>query len=332
MNQLVRTGSAPINRRSVLGALSAIVMSPHLMAAPGFPSKPLKTVLMFPPGGGADGMARLVANKLQQSLGQPVIIENRPGASGVLAANFVKALPPDGYTLLHAGIALLTLTPNLNAAARYSDADFVPVAGLSTSPPVLVARADFPAKNLKELVALAKARPGAISYGTWGPGSIPHLAGEWMSRELGVSLTPVPYKGEIPVVQDLQGDQLELGWVSLPAVINQLKSAKIKLIGIAAAKRSPLLPDVPTFVELGLKDFVLSGYTGYFVLKGTPAEVVSALNEKINAVLQQADVRAAMLAQAQEPLVLSPTELGALVASEARRLQPVIEALKPSLR
>lgn len=300
--------------------------------AQSYPVKPIKVVLMFPPGGGSDSQTRLIGEKMKGLLGQPFIVDNRPGAGGILAANAVIGAPADGYTLLHAGMALMTLTPKLNQATTYSASDFVPVAAISTANLVLAARMDFPVNNLKELVSLAKAKPGEINYGTWGPGSLPHVAGELMDRDMGIRMNAIPYKGEVPLIQDMLGDQPSLGWVTLPALLPHLKSGKFKVIGVAAANRDPLLPNVPTFGEQGLPDFDLTGWTGIFALKGTPAEVVTLLNMKINEALKLPDVQERISSQGQTVTIMSGAQLGDVVRKTAVRLSPTLDKLAPSLR
>lgn len=326
--------TCPSRRRMLTAGLSALLAfgagAGPAMAAD-YPDKPIKVVLMFPPGGGSDGQTRLIAEKMKALMGQTMIIDNRPGGGGIIAANAVKSAPADGYTLLHAGVALMTLTPRFNPAATYSQSDFVPVAAIATAPPLLAARADFPANNLKELVALSKAGGPPINYGTWGPGSVPEVAGEWLNRETGMKLAAVPYKGEVPVVQDMLGDQLALGWVTLPTLLPHLKAGKFKVLAVASEQREPLLPQVPTFIEQGVPDFVITGWTGIFALKGTPPEVVKLLNAKINEALKMPDVQSRITSQGQQVLVLDSARFGELVKHDAARLAPTLSRLAPSI-
>ena len=300
--------------------------------AQSYPNKPIKVVVMFPPGGGSDSQTRLIGDKIRGLIGQPFIVDNRPGAGGIIAATAVKGAPADGYTLLHAGMALMTLTPKLNPAATYSPSDFIPVAGISTANLVLVARAAFPANNVQELVALAKAKPGEINYGTWGPGSLPHVAGERLEYDKGIRMNAIAYKGEVPLIQGMLGDDPSLGWVTLPSLLPHLKSGKLKVIGVAAANRDPLLPNVPTFIEQGVPDFDMTGWTGFFVLKGTPAEVVTLLNAKINEVLKMPEVQSRIAEQGQTVTIMTGAQLGEVVRKTAARLTPTLDKLAPSLQ
>ena len=301
--------------------------------AQSFPSKPLKIVLMFPAGGGSsDPQARLVAIKLKDELGQPVIGENKPGAGGIIAAESVKSAPADGYTLVHAGVAMMTLTPKLNASAKYTDADFTPVASFGTLPNVLIARSEFPANNFTELVALAKKKPGELNYGTWGPGSVPHLAGEWIDQEMGIKLNPVPYKGEVPLIQDMLGSQITLGWSSLASALPHIKSGQFKALGITSGSRHPLVPNVRTFIEQGVPNFTIQGWTGLFVRKGTPKEIVDLLHTKIAKVLQMPDVQEHATAAGQRLPDLTIEQFSDLIKTDANRMMPTLERLAPSLR
>ncbi|MEJ8848681.1 tripartite tricarboxylate transporter substrate binding protein [Variovorax rhizosphaerae] len=323
-----------LSRRQLVTAVAASALTGFAGSASAatFPDRALKVILMFPPGGGSDSQARLVSEKLSGLLGQPVVVENRPGGGGTIAANAVKSLPADGYTLLHSAIDLMTLTPAFNAAATYSPQDFLPLASIATAPPLLIARSEFPANNVAELVALAKKKPGALSYGTWGPGSVPHVAGEWLQQQTGIQLTSIPYKGEVPLIQDMLGDQLPLGWATLPALLPHLKAGKFKVLGVAAARREPLLPNVPTFIEQGMPDFAISGWMGLFVRKGTPPELVTLLNAKINEVLKMPDVQERIKGVGQTPVISTSAQFGEIVAKDATRLKPTLEALAPAIR
>lgn len=329
-----RCSTGPTHRRAlalVLFALIAFGAYAGAAAAADYPSKPVKVVLMFPPGGGSDGQTRVIAEKMKALLGQPMLIENRPGGGGVIAATAVKTAPADGYTLLHAGAALMTLTPRFNATASYSESDFVPVAAIATAPPMLVARADFPANNLNELIALAKTRREPLQYGTWGSGSVPEVAGEWLNRETGLRLAAIPYKGEVPLVQDMLGDQVPLGWATAPTLLPHLKAGKLKVLGVAAERRERLLPQVPTFIEQGVPDFVISGWTGIFAVKGTSPEVVKLLNARINEALKMPEVQARFTDQGQQVLILDSAAFGEQVKREAARLAPTLDRLATSI-
>lgn len=321
-----------LSRRFAVALLTVPLLGASVMAQ-SFPTKPLKIVLMFPAGGGSsDPQARLVALKLKDELGQAVIVENKPGGGGIIAAEAVKAAPADGYTLVHAGVAMMTLTPKLNSSAHYTDADFTPVASFGTLPNVLVARTEFPASNFTELVALAKKKPGEINYGTWGPGSVPHVAGEWISQELGIKLNPIPYKGEVPLIQDMLGSQVSLGWSSLASALPYIKSGQFKALGITSNTRHPLVPNVKTFIEQGMPNFTIQGWTGLFVRKGTPKEVIDLLHTKLAKVLQTQEVQDHATSVGQRLPPLSIEQFSDLIKTDASRMMPTLDRLAPSLR
>jgi len=326
----------PSRRTAVSYLLASGAIGSGLLGSPAqaqaFPSKPVKIVLMYPPGGGADNQARIIGEQFQAATGQPMIIESRPGAGGSIAAQSVKVAAPDGYTLLNGNLGMMTLTPALNTGTNYSVADFVPVAAISIIYPMLVARSDFPANNLKELAALAKSKPREISYGTWGPGSVPHVAGAWLEQDAGIQLTPIPYRGEVPMVVDLLGGQLPLGWASLSAVQQHLKMGTLKVVGVAAEARFSQLPAAPTFIEQGLRDFALRSWFGYFAPKGTPAAIVAELNTRINQALSTPNVRSRIEEQGQVVLVQSSAQFGEYISQSAARIQPTLARLAANIK
>ncbi|MBA2962616.1 MULTISPECIES: Bug family tripartite tricarboxylate transporter substrate binding protein [Ramlibacter] len=326
-----------LSRRTALSRiLAGSVLGSGMLASPAraqdFPNKPVKVILMYPPGGGADNQARVIGEQFRAATGQAMVIESRPGGGGGVAANAAKGAQPDGYTLLNGNLGMMTLTPALNTGINYSVADFVPVAAISIIYPLLVARADFPASNLKELAALAKAKPREISYGTWGLGSVPHVAGAWLEEDAGIQLSAIPYRGEVPMVVDLLGGQLPLGWASLPAVQQHVKDGKLKVIGVAAETRFTQLPDTPTFIEQGLRGFAIPSWFGYFAPKGTPPAIVAALNAKINEALNTPHVRSRIEEQGQVVLVQSSSQFNDFIQQNAVRIQPTLTRLAATIR
>ncbi|MCC6472719.1 MAG: tripartite tricarboxylate transporter substrate binding protein [Burkholderiales bacterium] len=319
-----------VHRLAVLAALCLAV--PGHALAQAFPGKPVRIVLMYPPGGGADALNRTVAEKLSPLLGQPVVVDNRPGGGGVIAAEAVARAAPDGHTLLHAGPPIMTLTPALVQKVPYDPKAFVPVAALTITQYLLLARAQFPAGNLRELSAEAKARPGRIDYGTWGQGSITHVAGEMLNHRAGLDLAAVPYKGEAQVIQDLLGGQIPLGWATLPVATQHIRSGRLKAIGIASPARYELLPEVPTFIEQGLADFALLGWSGIVAPPGTPRDITTRLNADINAALRDAAVQERLGKMGLTIIAQSAEQFGELIRSDIGRVAPVLKAIAPKLR
>lgn len=300
--------------------------------AQAFPSRPVKVVLMFPPGGGSDSQARWIGEKFKDITGQSMIIDNKPGAGGIIAATATKSAPADGYTLLHSNVAMISITPVLNQAATFNASDFVPVASITVAYPLLVARADFPASNLRELVAMAKAKPGEIAYGTWGQGSLPHVAGAWLESDTGMKLNAVPYKGEVPMLSDMLGGQIALGWMSVSAAQPHIKEGKLKVIGVPAEKRYPQFPQAATFIEQGVPNFVIVSWTGFHAHKNTPTEVVSRLNAIVNEALSMPQLRDRIEAQGQFVVTQTPAQFADAIKLNAARLQPVLTKLAPLMR
>ncbi|MFM9969526.1 MAG: Bug family tripartite tricarboxylate transporter substrate binding protein [Burkholderiales bacterium] len=313
-----------------LATLGLVALSSAL--AQSFPSRPVKVLLMFPPGGGSDSQARWIADKFRDITGQPLIVENRPGAGGIIAANAVKAGPADGYTLVHSNVAMMSLTPVLNPTSSFVEADFVPVASISVASPLFVARADFPVSNLKEFVARAKAKPGELAYGTWGPGSLPHVAGAWLESETSIKLNAVHYKGEVPLLTEMLGGQISLGWTSVSAAQPHIKDGKLKVIGVASDKRYPQFPQAPTFVEQGASDFVIVSWTGFHAPKGTPADIVARLNAVINEALRAPQVRDRIQDQGQFVVTQTSAQFAEFIKQNAARLRPILTKIGPSIR
>ena len=286
----------PTMRRavSIFVTLLSIVLvlgSPRADAQ-SYPSKPVRMVVGFPPGGGTDILARIVALKLSEIWGQPVIVENRPGASATIGANLVAKAAPDGYTL-----SMGQLTPNAIAPALYPklpyDAarDFTPIVLVGTSPNVLVTPSALPAKNVTELVALAKAQPGKLTYASSGPGSLQHIAAELFKSVAGVDIVHVPFKGSSQALVDLVSGQVDMNFDSIPAVIPQIKAGKLRAIAVTAAKRASAFPDLPAIAESGYAEYDLTSWWGLFAPAGTPVDIVAKVHRDTLAVLQQADVK-----------------------------------------
>lgn len=325
--------SAPAVQRLLRAALLALVASAGAISAQTFPSKPLKLVMMFPAGGGSsDAQARALADRLRAELGQPVLVENRVGGGGIIAAEYAKSEPADGHTILWSGVALMALTPKFNAAAKYTESDFVPLASLGTTPNLLIARADFAASDLKGLVEMAKRAPGQLSYATWGVGSVTHVGGEWFSSELGIKLNPVAYRGEVPTIQDMLGGHVPLGWASLPSALPYLKNGQLKALATSGSARDPLIPDVKTFAEQGVPNFSIQGWTGLFLKKGTPPEIVNLLHSKIVAILQEPAMQARASSVGYHVNPLSIDQFRELIKTDTARMMPTLDRLAPAIK
>ena len=293
--------------------------------AQAFPAKPVRVVVPFPPGGGTDIVARTVTPKMAEILGQPFVIENRAGAGGNIGTEAVAKSPADGYTLLVASASTAintTLVPNLS----WSVSDFAPVVLMVVNNHLLAAHPSVPANNVRELLALAKARPGQVTYASYGSGSSAHLTAELFKLMAGVDLLHVPYKGAAPAVNDLLGGQVNVIFADVAAMLSHLKSGKLKPLGIGAAKRFEGLPEVPTIDESGVPGFEAGGFLGLVAPAGTPPAVIQSLNAAAQKSLAQPDVRERLLALASPPVGGTPEQFASHLKREIDKWARVIRA------
>jgi tripartite-type tricarboxylate transporter receptor subunit TctC len=301
----------------------------RIARAQAYPSRPVRLIVGFPPGGGADTAARIIGPWLSQRLGQPVVIENRPGASSTLAAQAVVNSPPDGYTLLLLGGSALMATL-ITSVSFDLQRDLAPVSGLTDNPMVLVAHPSVPAKTVAQLIALAKAKPGTISMGSFGTGSASHLAGELFKMMAGVNLVHVPYRGGAPMVTDLVGGQVQVAFDVMVTSLPHIRSGGLRALAVAGSQRFDMLPDVPTIAET-LPGYEARTWIGVSAPAGTPVEIIKRLNREINAGLATADIRARLSDVGTIPMILSAAEFGAFVAAEAEKWTKVVKfaGIKP---
>jgi tripartite-type tricarboxylate transporter receptor subunit TctC len=297
--------------------------------APTYPTKPITIVVSYPAGGDTDAMARLFAEKLSARLGQSVIVDNRPGAGGTVGNTYVGRAAPDGYTLLFTPNPFTTapLVMKLGAAASYDVVNgFTPVIHSANQAVLLVANPSSGIRSVADLVAQAKAgKP--LSYGTPGAGSPMHIAGEWLNREAGIQVQHVPYRGVAPSVTDVVAGHIPLAYVTLGPVAQYVASGKLVALAISDAKRSPLLPNVPTLAELGYKDIDSGAWNGLFAPRNTPAAVVNVLNANLNEILRMPDVIAKMGTFGAAPVGGPPSAMAKVNASDYERLGKVIKDL-----
>jgi tripartite-type tricarboxylate transporter receptor subunit TctC len=305
-----------IQRRSVL-ALAGLVAAGAARAA--FPDRPIRLVVPFAAGGATDVIGRAVAQAMSRSMGQQIVIDNRPGAGGVIAGTFVANSPPDGYTLLLGSIGMLAIGPNLRHDTPYNVAtSFAPVSLLSATPNLIVVHPSLQVDNLRQLIDLAKANPGKIAFGSSGLATSTHLSGELFQAMAGVKLVHVPYKGGAQALSDLMAGQIRLMFDTM-ASVPAIKAGKLKALAITSDKRTPLLPDVPTVQEAGLPGYHTSSWNGLMAPAATPRAVVDRLNQEVLKALAQPDVRRALTADGSEVTGSTPEEFGHTIAEETRR-------------
>ena len=306
--------------------LAALVW-PFSTPAAEYPSRPLRLVVTFPPGGSADFQARIIGPKLTEQMQQQVVVDNRPGGGGVIALELVAKSAADGYTLLLGPSSALAVNPNLFAKLPYDPIkDFAPISMTSRVTLALVAGPSLPANSVKELIALAKASPGKITYGSTGIGGVAHLAGEMLKSTAGVDMIHVPYKGAGPQLVDMMSGNVAVGFVSLTSAIPHLRAGRIKVLAVTTSKRSSAAPDVPTVSEAGMPGLEIA--TGWFGILGparTPKAIVSRLNSEIVRLIQSRDVQERFLAQGLDPATSTANEFAAFIASSRAKWAEVVK-------
>ena len=304
-----------------------VVFSPREAAAQRYPSKPIRFVVPYSPGGPLDTVARLTGQKVSEAVKQPVIVDNKPGAGGNIGADIVAKSPADGYTILMGAVATHAINPTLYASIPYDPVrDFAPVTQLATTPNILVVHPSIPASNVRELIAYAKSNPGRLNFGSGSTGSAGHLAGELFKSMAGVEMTHVPYKGAAPAMQDLVGGQIQLMFDNLASALGQVRAGKVKGLAVTTAKRTSLAPDLPAIAESGLPGFDISTWFGIFVPAGTPRDVVDRLHAEFTRALAAPDVREKILNLGAEPVGNRPEEFAAYIRQEAEKYARVIKA------
>ena len=314
--------------RAVLVSLAAALALAPLSALPqGYPSKPLRLIVPWPPTGTVDILGRTLGQKLSEQLGQPVVIDNRAGANGMIGSEAAAKAPADGYTILVDNVTGHAINASLQAKMPFDSLrDFAHVSLLASVPDGIVCLPSLPARNVGELIALAKAQPGKLTYASFGVGSSAHLAGELFKGMAGVDLLHVPYKGGAPAIADLLAGQVSIYIPVLPSVVSLVKSGRLRLLAVTGARRSPAMPDVPTVAESGLPGFEASNWFGLMTPAGTPPEVVARLNAEAAKALQSPEVRDKLNALGMEIQTSTPQEFAALLRSEVEKWAKVAKA------
>ena len=294
------------------------------VAAQTYPAKPLRVVVPYAPGGATDLTARLVGQKMQEAMKQNVIVDNRPGAGGVIGADIVAKSPPDGYTLVLSTPAEIAILPHLKKIPYHAERDLAPVSLAALTPLVLIVHPSLPARNVREFVAIAKARPGRLTYASAGSGGVQHLAGELLKITMKIDLVHVPYKGAGPVMSDLIGGHVASFFSGMPPAMPQIKSGRLRALAVSTAKRSPAAPDVPTMAESGVPSFDISNWFAYFVPAGTPPAVIERLASEINRSLKLPEVRDRLAGVGAEAAGTTPEELAKFARAESEKFAKLI--------
>ena len=320
-----------MDRRTLLTAAALACAGTYSFAQDAWPSKPVRMIVNFPAGGSLDVIVRTVSQKLADRLGQPFVVENRTGAGGNIGAQVVATAAPDGYTLLSSPPGPLTINQFLYKEMPFDPLKLTPVVLMSGMPNVITARPGLPVGSVRELIAYAKANPGKVTYGSQGNGSTSHLTAQMFATMAGVDMVHVPFRGEGPALIELMGGRVDLFFGNSASVLKYHESKQVKLLGIAASRRSGMLPDIPANTEFGLPDFIASAWFAVMAPPGTPAAVVTRLNTATNDVLKMPDVRERFLAQGAEAIGGTPAELAAFLNAERARWKKVIDTANVKL-
>lgn len=307
--------------------MAALAWGHPVQAQARFPSKPVKIIIGFPAGGPLDQHARLLSERLQQVLGQPVVIDYKAGAGGTVGAQEVAKSAPDGHTLLLANTGTMVINPALYTRLPYATLrDFVPVARTAMQPLAFLVHPSLPVNTLPEFIAYARARPGQINYGSAGNGGISHLVPEMLKSETGLFLLHIPYRGSAPAFTDLMSGQVQFMAESIPQAAAYHKQGRVRAIGVTSRQRNPALPDTPTAIESGLKNFEVVGFYGFLAPAGTPRDVINRLSQAFEQVLTTPDIRDRMVAQGADPAFLGADEFRAFLSAEMPRWAQAVKA------
>lgn len=313
----------------MLRLIAATCAAAALSAAAAYPDKPIKVLIGYAPGGSTDVVARLIAPKLTEKLGQPIVIENKPGGAGDFAAELMLQSPADGYTLMMTTVAVHAINPGLMKQKFHPLNDFTPIALVCSYPMIMIAAPQTTFRNVTELTDQAAKNP--MFYASSGVGSPGHLAGELLVKETKANLTHVPYKGGSPSTLAVMSGEAQVNFATLPAVVPQIRGNKVRAVALASKQRNPAVPDVPTMEEMGLKDFDVGTWSGLIGPKGMPADVVKKLNEAVAAVVNDPAIQKRLVDEGAEIRLMSPAEFGQFMRAENARWVKVVQdaGIKP---
>lgn len=309
--------------------LSAALMSAPAAAADSYPAKSVRVILPGPPGGGADRLARILGQRLSDAWGQPVIVDNRPGAGGLLGMNLLAKATPDGYTIIVGNSGPNAVIPNLRKDVPYDPVrDLAPISLVASTTSLLVVHPSVKAQNVAELISLAKANPGKLTFGSGGNGQASHLAGELFKVSAGIDLLHVPYKGSGPAVVDLVGGRITMMFANIPSSMPQVKAGKLRALAVTSAKRSRLVPDLPTIAESGLPGYETIQWYGVLAPAGTPHEIIGRINADIVKILGNPEMQALLTKQGFDPIGSTPAGFADYIQNELAKWKKVIAAAK----
>jgi tripartite-type tricarboxylate transporter receptor subunit TctC len=312
----------------LLGALMtglSVLLSPALAVAQDFPNKSIRLIVPFPPGGPNDIIARVVGQRMSELAKQPVVIENRGGQGGVLGTDVVAKAAPDGYTIAISSAGALTISPSMEKVAYDTSKDLQPITLVATVPEMLVVATNVPVKNMSELIALAKAQPGKLNFASTGPGGMPHLAGELLKLTAKIDIVHVPYRGAAPAVNDLLGQQVQMAFLDLPALLPQIKAGKLRASAIGSPRRAPTAMEVPTTAEEGMPDLLAENWYGMVAPAGTPPPIVTTLNRIATEAMADPTVKEKLASQGAELIGDTPEHFARFIDAEIGKWAKVIK-------
>ena len=309
--------------RALLIGLS-LLLSPALAAAQDFPSKPIRLIVPFPAGGPNDIIARVIGQRMSELIKQPVLIDNRGGQGGVLGTDAVAKAPPDGYTIAISSAGALAISPSMEKVAYDTRKDLQPITLVAKVPEMLVVATNVPARDMNELIALARAQPGKLNFASSGPGSLPHLAGELLKLTAKIDIVHVPYRGAAPAVNDLLGQQVQMVFLDLPVLLPQVKAGGLRAIAVGAPQRVPTAMEVPTTAEAGMPDLLIENWYGMVAPAGTPAAVVATLNRVAIEAMRDPAVKEKLASQGAELIGDTPEHFRGFIDDEIKKWEKVI--------
>jgi tripartite-type tricarboxylate transporter receptor subunit TctC len=312
----------------ILGALAAalsVLLWPALAAAQDFPTKPIRLIVPFPPGGPNDIIARVIGQRMTELTKQPIVIDNRSGQAGVLGTDAVAKANPDGYTIGIVSASALAISPTMEEVPYNVARDFAPVTLVVTVPEMLVVASNVPVNNMAELIALAKAQPGKFNFASAGVGGLPHLAGELLKLTAKIDVVHVPYRGAAPAINDLLGQQVQMAFLDLPVLLPHIQAGSLRPIALGAPQRAPTAPDVPTTAEVGMPDLLIENWYGMIAPAKTPKDIVAALNRIANEAMADPSVKEKLAAQGLTVAGDTPEHFRGYIEAETRKWARVIK-------
>ena len=307
-------------------AAACVMLTAGAAMAQSYPSKPIRFIVPWPPGGGADVLSRIVSPKLGEALGQQVVIDNRGGAAGNIGAEMAAKSPPDGYTIVFAYAGTHAINPSIYSKLPFKESDFTPIIWTAEVPQVLVVHPSLPVKTVKELIALAKAKPDQLSYGSSGSGAMNHLTGALFTMMTKTKITHVPYKGGGPAAIALLSGEISMIFGEPATVVQQIKAGKVRALAVTSAKRALALPELPTIAESGVPGYEVTSWNAILAPAGTPKEIIARLNTELNKIIAAPEMKQRLVENGFEPVGGTPEKAGEKIHSEIQKWAPVVKA------